>query len=1119
MVALSLPRCAGSWASPHEGCAYAAAVGVAVDVLGPLRVRVGDEERVVAGRRERLLLALLATSPGRHVADARLVDELWGDEPPASAASALQVAVSRVRRVLGAEGEVRRDPAGYTLVGAEVDAVAVTQAAQAVTAADPETVLAATGEALARWRGSPYAGLEEAPTLAAEAARLGDVELALVEARAQALLDLGRPEESTALLAAEAPAHPFRERLWSLLALAQYRCDRQADALETLRTLRTALVDELGVDPSATVRRLEERMLAQDPELSATLTARSPSREQVGADATRGRLSGVVGRAAALATIHDSIGDLVDGGRGGMLLISGEAGIGKSMLATELAHQARERGARVLVGRCHEADLAPPYWPWLPIVRELAAHAHDVEPEVARLLESRVTDDPESGDAGAAAATTMRTFAAVTRLLDAQPVPVVVLLEDLHWADQTSLRLLVYAAEELRGCPVLLVATVRTVDQRQHPHLVQALAGLSRLGARRVPVPALDEQAVSALVVDVVPEADAELVEVLTRRSDGNPFFVLELARLIVATGDPTAAAAARLDVPDGIADVLRLRLLQLSQATQETLAVASVSGRTFDPAVLAAALGREPYADLDEAIAAGLVEEPEPRRLRFVHALTRETLYRDLPTWRRAEWHAAVGKVLAGKLARDPELVEEVAHHHAVAAAYLPELAEDALAYGERAAVAAERRGAYDEAAALWSRALDTERLVPDPDRDRRHRLLLATATARQRVGDMHGMLRVLDEAIKAAQSVGDYQRMAEAASALRSSGVWHWRETGEHDLAMVATIQECLEHVDELALRARLLANLGLEQYMAHDFPAAHESGLRAIELARASGDRAVLRDCLVSREVALFTPGGAAEHEVWARESLTVVGDDPEYVIPARFHLATALHSQGRGDEADEAIAPAYALAAQLRYTGSDVPLGWLRWLRAVETGSPAADAIGREALARHRRTTVVGLAELSALHTIVTAGVGAPVPADVVADAQGHPFRPFRAVVAHAVALAGDPTGAVRLLGDDLVLGGDYAALLAGCLTVEVLRLAGDERLRQAVDQIRPFTHEVATYGSVQSFGSAALFAGSGLVALGDVEDGRALLEQAVAVNAALRSVRWSPEARERLAALG
>ena len=319
--------------------------------------------------------------------------------------------------------------------------------------------------------------------------------------------------------------------------------------------------------------------------------------------------------------------------------------------------------------------------------------------EVRALLEGG-TKGASATDAGAAAATTLRTFAAVSRLLGSGARPLVVLLEDLHWADHTSLRLLAYAAEELRGRPVLFVATVRTVDPRRHPVLAQALAGLARLEARRVPVPPLGEEAVAALLEDVLVDAEPALVEVLTRRTDGNPFFVLEMARLLAASGRATAEAAEHLEVPDGIADVLRMRVLQLAEPTRTALSVASVVGRTFDTRLLTAALGETVLDDLDEAVAAGIMEETGVvGQLRFVHALTRETVYGDLPLGRRARWHAQVGRALAERLARDPDLIGEVAHHHTLAAPYLPELAEGAVAFGRRAAMAAEARGAFDEA------------------------------------------------------------------------------------------------------------------------------------------------------------------------------------------------------------------------------------------------------------------------------------------------------------------------------------------------------------------------------------------------------------------------------------
>lgn len=177
------------------------------------------------------------------------------------------------------------------------------------------------------------------------------------------------------------------------------------------------------------------------------------------------------------------------------------------------------------------------------------------------------------------------------------------------------------------------------------------------------------------------------------------------------------------------------------------------------------------------------------------------------------------------------------------------------------------------------------------------------------------------------------------------------------------------------------------------------------------------------------------------------------------------------------------------------------------------------MGREALALHRRTTVVGLPELTGLFAIVSAPAGSPMPRDVVASASGHPFVAFRTAVAHGLALAGDVEGALRLRGEIGPLGGDYAALFSACLTAEILRLAGDDRLRTAVEEIRPHAGLFATYGSVHSLGSTALFVGSGLLALGEVDEARDLLVRAVAANRASGSRQWERVARDRLAALG
>ncbi len=267
-------------------------------------------------------------------------------------------------------------------------------------------------QALSLWTAAPYADCDS-PVVLAETSRLEELLVTMEEVRARALIDLGRPDEALRGLAELAGQHPYREGMWSLLALAQYQCSRQADALDTLRRLRERLADELGVDPSEEIRRLEEAVLRQDPALATAAQptprpVRPPARPTSAGPAEA--RPGTIGRAEAVESASATIEAARDTGSLRFLLVAGEPGIGKSRLVADVTDASERDGFQVLVGRCHEGDYAPPLWPWLAIVRALS-DGGEVDPLLVPLL-----TEGEPVETTGGAGTGLRMFDAVVDL-------------------------------------------------------------------------------------------------------------------------------------------------------------------------------------------------------------------------------------------------------------------------------------------------------------------------------------------------------------------------------------------------------------------------------------------------------------------------------------------------------------------------------------------------------------------------------------------------------------------------------------------------------------------------------------------------------------------------------
>ncbi|MFV2171868.1 BTAD domain-containing putative transcriptional regulator [Actinomadura sp. LOL_011] len=1109
----------------------------AVSVLGAFGAVVDGAPADLGGRRRRSVLARLAAAHGRMVPADTLVEDLWAGTAPPRAGAGLQSFVSHLRRALEPRRPPRTParvlvtaPPGYALrlPDENVDAwrfdALVDEAGALLAAGDPAAARRRAEDALARWGGPAYAEFAGLPWAAAEAVRLDERRRLAVERRAEALLGLGGAAEAVPDLEEHAAADPLREEAWRLLALALYRAGRQGDALAALRRARAALTEELGVDPGPALRRLEADILAQAPGLGAPpgavgapvrpLSLKAPAAEP--SPEFTGPRAAFVGRADELA--------LLDGAaeRGGVVLLGGDAGMGKTALAERFARGLGERGWTCAWGRAQETGGAPAAWPWAELLRDLAAAAPPAPGVAARLAPLLDDAAPGRGDADVTTGR-FRLHLAVGDYLAgiAGRAPLLLVLEDLHWADDETLALLVRLAERLRDRRVLLAATFRRTEAPDR--LAAALAALARREPLRIDLGGLAPAEVAELVraTSATGVPDAELTD-LAERTGGNPFFVRETARLLDAEGTPAAVRR----VPAGVGDVLRRRIARLPVPAQGVLRDAAVVGRDADLAVLTdLAPDEETVIDaVEAALAAGLVTEPAPGRMRFVHALVRDTLYDGLSRARRTRLH---GRVAAALEWHRPAEVAAIAHH------YLESGAEPgkAVRYARLAAAAAEARFAHGLAADLWVRAAETLRAQgPDAARER----LEAEVAAIRACGLSGDVMQARDRrlhAITAARALGDVRLLARVIVGFDVPTLWTSREYGSYDRSVIDAAEEALHRLPdgEDELRVRLLTSLAIE--LEGDFDdrgvtAADE----AVALARALGRPALLAVALNGRYINGYRAAGdLAVRQRLARELLDLADEHDlgAYRVLAHLQLqqtsvsaldlaAAAAHLDEGSRLADQYGLPLLAriaswysglvhvLAARFDeaerayvrvsedigrtgiWSSEDGIVGFGAFCLRLVQGRPG-EMVERAAWLARRWSHVAATADI---HALALAGAGRVAEARAAVAAVG-PIRPdyffdlATAVRAHRAIVLDQ-----RDVAEDA-----YAALLpygehftGGCTTF-------------------------ATIGPVaQVLGDLAVFLGR------PAEDAAAHYRRAVRAADALGSPLWSRLARESLAAL-
>jgi DNA-binding SARP family transcriptional activator len=906
-------------------------VQVQVRVLGGLEVLVGDQPVDAGGRKQRTVLAvLLAARPGT-VSNDRLVDLVWGDEAPAQAVVSLQTYVARLRRALepsrgrrvAAAVLVTRGP-GYALVldDGAVDAVVFTQLveqAQPLVPADPARADELLTRALDLWHGEPYAGLaEHCSVLAAEARRLGDLRWTAVEARCEARLARADPGPQLLVeLDALLEAQPLRERAWELKARALYRLGRQADALATLRRARALLRDELGIDPGPGLRQLEEAVLRQEPGLDPPRPA--------GAAVVR---AGLPGRTRELSRTAAALDDAARG-RTRVLLVTGEAGVGKTRLCAAVVEQARERGFRTGWGGWDPAG-TPPLWAWHECLRGLGA-----------------SDDVLDPGATCAASAVFRAAAQVVEQLQG-PAPSLLVLDDVHWADADSLRLLRRVVTTLRRAPVALLLTCRSTPADHADGVRDLLAAVARADGVRLPLNGLDADAVQALVRDLTGnDVPAEVAAALVDRTEGNPFFVRELA-LLLADDRRRGRTGELRELPGGVRDVVRDRVHALPQPARELLAAASVPGRSFDVDVVAAALGWQ-QDDVEPAllatVAAGLVAEEAPGRFRFVHAVVRDAVYDELPAPARTRAHAATAHALERlRVGRTDAHVTELAEHYRLGG---PACARPAWLFAVRAGRTAANVGAPEEAVRLLSVAAEAQ--LDDA---------LRTAQERESVlvqlgGALHATSRPAEAwsrlAAAGASALGrrDAVRAASALLVITRHALWTWRPHGETDDDAVHLWEQVLEELpaSEPVLMAQVRAALALELLYRPD------AAQRCTELAdqavlgtRRSGSAQELLHVLHMTHLALQRPD-LLDRRVPVSDELVVLAgrlDSPADTAVALCKRAADRAEAGRWDSACADLTRAHAVAVQQGLVPVLLVAGWGLALVAQAAG----DAAGAE-----------------------------------------------------------------------------------------------------------------------------------------------------------------------------
>jgi DNA-binding winged helix-turn-helix (wHTH) protein/tetratricopeptide (TPR) repeat protein len=856
----------------------------------------------------------------------------------------------------------------------------------------------------------------------------------------------------------------------------------------------------------------------------------------VKADATSSRKSAFVGRAATIKLLLERLACAGNGAEN-LVVLLGEAGIGKTRVAQELSSRARAGARRVWEGAAYEGGGAPPYWPWLQILRAARDQLSEEDFQscvrtagsalVQLLPELDLAAAPSSSEPQAAR---FLLFEAVSQFLKSASAlaPLLLVLEDLHCADLGSIELLEYASHTLQQAPILFLATLRTGE---------ALTGvgpeaLSRLGrtATFVNLSGLSEEEVARLAQVMTSQAviEPEIARALHVRTRGNPLFVCQILDLAAQRGEYSLSleASSQGELPPAIKYVLRRKFAGLPPATHRLLQAASVIGTVFDLPILSevAQTGCEAALDrLEPALRLGVVERcaGEPGQFGFAHALARETFYEELGIRERGELHGAVAQALRRREPPGRGLrLAEIAQH---ALRVVPFDLASAVEACRRAASAARDASSFDDAARFLARAI--ERMESEAsDLAQRFPLLLELGENHYYAGRIASAWNAFRDAVECARRCGRLDLLADAAPHLVDC-----LELGVGDLRFANdAVEQALGEAREqpAAVRAGLLAQRAeLATHLSNEERRVLLD--QAAELAQQSGAPRAILEVAHSRAL-LRDPTCAAESVAAVEDLLNKLRQHPEAAANLRYsslrrfgaHMTTYLCNLTLCDlpaaalalESCERIADAThirttRLAVDLMHAGRALAQGRLDELRRLLP--PLDPRVSREIPSQSRALAAYGAALLEAEGKLdlTRARLLAPGPpsSDLAPTRHGAWVAMGRANIFHAVGelerarlelRAVPPAELARMP----VRYGDLGAL---CSVAELCCALRDRAaVASLYDQLSPYEELNAVGPRFEYYGAVAHYLGLLARALGLEEDARRHFEQALRINRAL-----------------